>query len=285
MSLSLALKSSFCLLVLFLSLLCSLLWSMPGRAETIQGGISHAEYMPPLSSQQNFGQQSLGQQSPYQQSPYPGQLLSSSATRYGQQYYQPKLQKYVEWFQIPNWMAGTWSKQGDMTLSATDLNTGYRSNQQSWVDNRMVVTFGHQVDKQGGIWQANVLPAETDSMSGSKMVRFMAVSRRLEAADQSGLVTRTHYVITETSAGTGQIADQFQQESLNHYGILQDGELVNRSSNRVFSYAGRPMRDGNLESRFNRVSAFSPRTELDGFDLVASFKQYLNSIGRGDLAP
>ncbi|OPZ84777.1 MAG: hypothetical protein BWY75_02618 [bacterium ADurb.Bin425] len=45
------------------------------------------------------------------------------------------------------------------------------------------------------------------------------------------------------------------------------------------------MRDGNLESRFNRVAAFSPRTELDGFDLVASFKQYLNSIGRGDLAP
>ncbi|MBX9938375.1 MAG: hypothetical protein K2Y32_03950 [Candidatus Obscuribacterales bacterium] len=273
-SLQNAFKVSLCLAILLLAFF----WSIPGRSETIQGGISHAEYMPPLSAGGN-------QQSSYQQSSYPSQLLSSSATRYGQQYYQPKLQKYVEWFQIPNWMAGTWSKQGDLTVSATDLNTGYRSNQQSWVDNRMVVTFGHQMDRQGGIWQANVLPAETDSMSGSKMVRFMAVSRRLEASDQSGLVTRTHYVITESSAGTGQIADQFQQESLNHYGILQDGELINRSSNRVFSYAGRPMRDGNLESRFNRVAAFSPRTELDGFDLAASFKQYLNSIGRGDLAP
>ncbi|MBL8085859.1 MAG: hypothetical protein JNN26_24745, partial [Candidatus Obscuribacter sp.] len=60
---------------------------------------------------------------------------------------------------------------------------------------------------------------------------------------------------------------------------------MNRSSNRVFTYAGRPTRDGNLESRFNKLAGFSPRNELDGIDLLSAFTNFLASLGRPDLAP
>ena len=261
------------LLPLFSCLLMSLF--APVGAETLQLGIEHSEYLPPIS-----------QDSGTDQSRHPVSLLSSNATRYGaQQYYQSRPQKMVEWFQIPGWMAGTWSKQGDVTVSATDLVTGYSTKMNEWIDNRMTVSFGHQVDRSGTIWQANILPAETDSMSGAKSVRFIAVARKCERFSPSELVTRTHYIITESYGATGQICEQFQQESLNDYTMLNTGELMNRSSNRVFTYAGRPTRDGNLESRFNKLAGFSPRNELDGVDLRSAFTNFLASLGRPDLAP
>ena len=99
------------------------------------------------------------------------------------------------------------------------------------------------------------------------------------------LCTRTHYVITETYGGSGQVADMFQQESLNRYTILPTGELQNLSSNRVFSYSGQPVRDGTLQSKFRKVGAFQPTAELSGIDLASALDRYLLAQGRADLAP
>lgn len=245
-------------------------------AETLQVGIEHAEYLPSIAAQSEVPS---GDRT----------LLPGRATRYGagvqengQNQPPPRM---VEWFQIPVWMAGTWSKQGDTTISATDLHSGYTQNLNQWTDNRMTVAFGHQIDRSGTIWQANILPAETDSMSGAKSVKFFATARKCERVNQQELVTRTHYIITESFAGTGQVVDQFQQESLNDYTICPDGRLLNRSSNRVFTYGGRPVRDGNLESKFSKLAPFAVKQVLDGVDLNETFKSFLLAQGRPDLVP
>jgi len=248
-------------------------------AETLQIGIEHSDYLAPVSQIDNIAPQ-MTNRNPT--------MLPSNNSRYqaGVSYEQASRppQKMVEWFQIPKWMAGTWSKQGDTTISATNLRSGYTQQMNQWTDNRMSVAFGHQQDRSGSIWQANILPAETDSISGSKQVKFFAVSRKCESFTPDKLVTRTHYVVTETLP-SGQVCDQFQQESLNSYTMLPDGELVNNSSNRVFTAEGRAVRDGALNSRFNRIGNFAPKAVLDGVDLNLTFKSFLVALGRPDLVP
>lgn len=235
----------------------------PAYCEVLQGGVNHADYLPSLRN------------SPYAYADSPVGALQGQAGR--------QVQRMVEWFKIPPWMAGTWSKQGDMTINAVDLRTGQGRTINQWTDNRMTVAFGHQIDRSGTIWQANILPSETDSISGGKSVRFLAVQRKCESYSPTGLITRTHYIITESYGN--QVAEEFQQESLNHYSALATGELLNRSSNRVFSYQGQATQDGNLESRFHKIADFRPVATLDGVDLNATFASFLQAIGRPDLIP
>jgi hypothetical protein len=105
----------------------------------------------------------------------------------------------------------------------------------------------------------------------------------LESTAPNALVTRTHYVVSESYGRGGPVADIFQQEALNHYQIMAESELQNNSTNRVFAYQGQPIRDGALLTRFNRVGAFVPTASLSGIDLVLSLNDYLRSIGRPDL--
>jgi hypothetical protein len=143
--------------------------------------------------------------------------------------------------------------------------------------------MGHQIDRSGNVWHVNIIPSERDSFSNGKAVRFMTVQQACERSTPFMLCTRTHYIITETYGGSGQVADMFQQESLNRYTILPTGELQNLSSNRVFTYSGQAVRDGTLQSKFRRVSAFQPTAELNGVNLASALNRYLIALGRTDL--
>jgi hypothetical protein len=75
------------------------------------------------------------------------------------------------------------------------------------------------------------------------------------------------------SAGK-QIVDAFQQEALNELYLLPSGELENDGSMRDFTYAGQPIRQGMLVSRFTKVGPFEPVEVLDGVDLLDSLNDY-----------
>lgn len=236
---------------------------VPASAETLQIGIEHSEYMPPVSSQ--------------------GQSLPTYNAGVSQRVAPRPQEPIIEWFQMPRAMAGKWTKQGDITVDVTDLRTGMARQVGSWTENVMTVTMGHQMDRTGNVWHVNIIPTERDSFSNGKAVRFVTVQQACEKSTPSMLCTRTHYIITETYGGSGQVADMFQQESLNQYTILPTGELQNFSSNRVFTYSGQAVRDGTLQSKFRRVSAFQPTAELNGVDLASALNRYLIALGRTDL--
>ncbi len=195
-----------------------------------------------------------------------------------------EVQKYsTEWFMIPAWLAGKWQKDGDLTVSTTDLKTGETVVHNQWVNNKMESTWGHRTDAAGNFWHVNLLPAERDGQSDGKLVRFLTVSQSCEKTDGRQLVTRTHYVVSESNFWNGQPVDMFQQESLNHYFARSAQEYVNISTNRVFTYAGQPVRDGNLQSQFRKISGFYPLATLNGIDLKQSLNDYLESHGLSNL--
>ncbi len=195
-----------------------------------------------------------------------------------------QVQKYTaEWFMIPKWLAGQWAKAGDLTVSLTDLQTGQKSFPNEWVDNKMHAHWGHQTDKVGNVWHVNILPSERDGQSGGKNVRFLTVVQKCEKTDESALVTRTQYVVSESNFVTGQALDMFQQESLNHYILTPQKDVVNVSTNRVFNYQGVPLRDGQLKSEYNRIAEFSPVPVLNGIDLKQSLNDFLDAHGMADL--
>ncbi len=278
-------------LLLILALNLSL--SQAALAETLQAGIEHSDYLPSVSNTYvpgySHGGYSKGQSNgnyrggyqleTSQSDPTHSNLYQQSASMQRPQPQQP----VIEWFQIPKVMAGSWSKRGDVTVDVTDLRTGMKRASGAWMDNEMVVHMGHQLDKAGNVWHVNILPSEKDSVSNGKQVKFLTVQQICEQSTPVNLSTRTHYVITETYP-TGQVADMFQQESLNHYFLVSAGEMENRSSNRVFTSSGQPVRDGTLESKFTRVGPFTPVPQMNGIDLQQALNQFLLSKGRADLA-
>ncbi len=195
----------------------------------------------------------------------------------------PQQHYRVDWFMLPNWMAGVWLKDGDMTTSVTDLQTGVSSTQNEWTPNRLEATWGHQQDAEGNYWHANVLPSERDGSSAGKLVRFLLLARQCESSSPQQMVTRTHYIVSESNPWNNQPLDTFQQESLNHYALNSQGQLLNSSSNRVFSYQGTPIREGHLVSQFAKIKQFTPVASLNGFDLRASLNDYLESHSLGHL--
>lgn len=189
----------------------------------------------------------------------------------------------AEWFMIPPWMAGKWIKPGDLTLSITDLKTGQKRNVQQFVDNRLQASWGHQKDAAGNVWHVNFLPSERDGQSDGKLVRFWTMKQSCEKSDPQMLVTRTQYVVSESEIWTGKALDMFQQESLNHYLLGPNDSLVNLSTNRVFTYDGQPVRDGELRSAYERLADFTPTQLLNDFDLKQSLNEYLESHGLAHL--
>lgn len=185
----------------------------------------------------------------------------------------------AEWFMIPPWMAGKWVKEGDLTVRLTDLQTGSQSNPNEFVPNKMEATWGHQKDAAGNVWHVNFLPSERTGQSEGKNVHFLVVMQKCEKSDTQSLLTRTHYVVSESNFLTGQAIDMFQQESLNHYVPSSSTEMVNVSTNRVFTYQGQAVRDGHLQSTYNRVSQFQPLSTLNGIDLKESLNDYLDEHG------
>lgn len=278
---------------LLLILALNLTLSQAALAETLQAGIEHSDYLPSVSNTYvpgySHGGYSQGQSNGNYRGGY--QLETSQSDQTHSNLYQQSAsmqrpqpqQPVIEWFQIPKVMAGSWSKRGDVTVDVTDLRTGMKRASGAWMDNEMVVHMGHQLDKAGNVWHVNILPSEKDSVSNGKQVKFLTVQQICEQSTPVNLSTRTHYVITETYP-TGQVADMFQQESLNHYFLVSAGEMENRSSNRVFTSSGQPVRDGTLESKFTRIGPFTPVPQMNGVDLQQALNQFLLSKGRADLA-
>lgn len=179
----------------------------------------------------------------------------------------------VEWIQVPKWMAGTWNKKGDQTISLTDLRTGVTRAVNEWTEDDATATWGCQYDREGNIWHANFLPLERDAVSSGRTVKFVIVSLKPELRTADQLVGRVHSIVTE-SVGS-QIINEYQQESLNDYILLPSGQLQNRSSNRDFTYAGQPTKEGELVSLFTRVRPFVPEATHNGIDLLKSLNEYL----------
>ncbi|HEY9677768.1 MAG TPA: hypothetical protein V6C76_07150 [Drouetiella sp.] len=249
------------------------------QANTLFGGVSHADFLePPSDAIQTpapppalVPQQAISL--PIAVSPTVG-LGSAKATLD---------HPVIEWFPIPKWLAGKWSKNGDTTTSVTDLRTGQEVPVNEYIEDHMTVFWGYQTDNRGNIWHANLIPSAREGMSQGKNVQFMIVNLRVIEATPANLATRTHYVVRETLGR--ELADIFQQEALTHYQLAGSPYKMDAiSSNRVFSYQGRPKRDGKMVSHYTKDNEFQTIPSKDGIDLAASLNDYLRRNNMAALA-
>ena len=271
-------------------------WANFAFATTLYADVSHSDYLtpPPEEHATAFSQRLQAQratsQPPAQQ---PVQPLAAASAVAAAPRTVPQLSgkaagwvaqaPTVEWFMVPAWMAGQWTKRGDLTISYTDLRTNETTRSSAWTDNVMTVTWGHQMDRAGNVWHADLLPIERDGYTNGKLARFLMVGMRCENSNPQQLLTRSRYVVSEVYGGTNQLADMFQQEALNQYQQLADGQLENLSSNRIYSYQGQPLRQGELVSKFQKIGAFVPQKFQNNINLVDSLNQYLRSRGLDNL--
>lgn len=234
--------------------------TLSSRANTLFGGVTHSEVVPAASTR------------------YPAASLAAETPATAPNVQGPR----VVWAPIPNWMAGKWTKQGDLTVSYTDLRTGATTSMNQWTQDVSTITWGNQIDAKGNIWQGYLIPWERDGVSSGKSVRFVIVDLKRESVATGQVVSRVHSIVTE-SLGS-QIVNYFQQESLNDYFLLPTGELENRSSNRDFTSEGQPIREGMLVSRFSKVGPFVPVANLNGIDMLKSLNDYLKAHNMSQLA-
>ncbi len=288
------------------ALLLALMFTTSGGgafAFTLYSGIQHEDYLAPISTEpataMNQRLQAQVSQPQYNlalQRATPQPQFESPLAGHADAYHSiPRLVgnatvangvgPTVEWFMIPKWMAGAWRKQGDLTVSYKDLRTNRFTSMSAWTENEMTITWGHQYDRMGNIWHADILPLEKDGYTKGKLARFMMTTLKCERTTPQQLVTRARYIVTETYNGSSQVADMFQQESLNDYTMLPDGELENISSNRIYSSQGQPMREGQLVTKLQKIGNFAPQEFQNNINLQQSLITYLNSHGLQDLAP
>lgn len=243
----------------------------PSEAYTLFGNVSHSDVLPPVKK--NYPIVPLWWQKP-------NQGAVEKSTRLAPEY--PSLGKpAVVWIPVPKWLAGKWIKQGDLTVSYADLRTGVTKPVSEWTQNLQTVTWGNQIDGQGNVWQGYSIPTEWDSISNGKFVRFILLNGQIEPSSPDHMVTRTHFIVTE-SLGT-QVVEAFQQESLNDLFLLPSRELENHGSTKDFTNEGQPIRKGMLISRFTKVGSFEPIEIQDGVDLLKSLNDYLRAHNMSQL--
>ena len=253
--------------------LCLALLAVSGNAcygTTLFGGASHSEYLPPVARPQPAQAPSLGYETPRAE-----RQIEQSQPTIGN--------PTILWLKMPAWMAGLWTKRGDTTVQVTDPRTGMTSNTNEWTDDVMTIRFGHVRDAEGNIWHAYLIPSERDGRSGGEVVRFVTVAFQ-PVSQAPHVVSRARYLISEASDPSN-LRFMYQEESLNDYSAISVHEIQNYSSDRIYDYEGRPVRQGLLVSRFRRVEAFTVREKEHGIPLMPSFKAYLTSQGLQNLIP
>lgn len=270
----------------------------PSQAYTLFGGVSHSECLPPVKKQylavpltppgrgtverRDFfapnmrSPNAIGPLSPDKPSLAAGENRTKSA---------PELQSSqkpaIVWVPIPKQLAGKWIKQGDLTVSYTDLRTGVTTPMNQWTQNVQTTTWGNQIDRQGNVWHGYSIPTEFDGISNGRCVRFTMVGGRREPSSSDHLVTRAHFIVVESLGA--QVVDAFQQETLNDLFLLPSGELENHGSTRDFTNEGQPIRQGMLVSRFAKVGSFEPVETQNGVDLLKSLNDYLRTHSMAQL--
>lgn len=256
--------------------------SSGASAATLFGGVSHSDFLPAVdpaasSSRPQTLPQTQTQAQPERSTP---EIISPTV---GGSARATVLNPAIEWFPIPRWLAGKWTKNGDLTKTVTDLRTGITSPVNEFIEDRMTVTWGFQTDSQGNIWHAHFVPSERDGESQGKNVSFLIYNLKVIEATPENLATRTHYIVKESVGG--QVTDIFQQESLTHYALVGGPNRMDAlSSNRVFTYQGQPKRDGAMVSHYERTANFQPIAYKQGVDLAASLNQYLRTHNMEGLA-
>lgn len=235
----------------FIALLTSLLTVCPPSLATtvIQGGIEHKEVLPPVSA----------------------------GFKAGARFSAPTQAARVEWFPVPDWLAGAWLKNGDMETYVHDFRTGQEIKKPIWLNNKVRLSFGHQRDSLGTIWHAEILPFRADGNRGNAMDRRYVMDMSCLKSEPESVALRFHSNVVRVDPDDSLVETTTQQEEIVTFRPDHDGMIATTSSTRTFDENGRPIVQSASNAERTKLAEFEPVAQVNGIDLAASLSQFLIS--------
>ena len=195
-----------------------------------------------------------------------------------------KLNVRIEWFPVPNWMAGTWTKDGDIETFEEDFRTGRQSRKSFWLKNRVTLSFGHMIDAMNTIWHAEVVPFRADGKrKGVSDQRYVIAMKCLRSTPEA-VVLRFHSVVVSLGR-RGKVEGSRQQEEIVSFYPQNDRFIATRSSTKTFTSKGKPLYRLDSHTKRLKTGDFRESDFLRGVDLKSSFANFLVSNNMQDRVP
>lgn len=233
--------------ILALTAALSIIYTQPLNAYVIQGEIDHKEYLPPVS-----------------------QSFKAGAT-----FSAPTQAPRVQWFPVPDWLAGAWMKNGDMETYIKDFTTGQEMRKPMWLNNKVRLAFGHQRDAKGTVWHAEILPFRADGNRGDSTDRRYVMDMSCVKSSPDSVVLRFHSNVCRINPMDSRIQTTNQQEEIVTFRPDNDGLIATTSSTKTFDENGRPLVESFSNAERTKLAEFIPVAELNGINLVQSLAAFL----------
>ncbi len=200
----------------------------------LTGGVVHSEQLPPVPVNQ-----------------MPGKVFNLAAM------FGPASKAPATKFIVPNWLAGVWERTQSTETSRVNLVTHLRSRTGATTVAKVTDKFGTFTDAQGRVWQIFDPRKATGQIDRGTLMDYHRVSTYdlISRGDRIAIVevTASHLVVNKK---THKIISSFQDEELNTYTELADGQLRTDSSVKVFDAHGKPIYLTHSTSLESRVAPF-----------------------------
>jgi hypothetical protein len=160
-------------------------------------------------------------------------------------------------FVVPSWLAGTWERTQSTETSRVNLTTNTHARTSGTSITRATDKFGTFTDAQGRIWQIFDPRKAIGQIDRGTVMDYHRVSTYdlISRGDKVAIVevTALHLVVNKK---TQKIISTFQDEELNTYTQLADGQLRTDSSVKMFDAHGKPIYLTHSTSLESRIAPF-----------------------------
>lgn len=190
-----------------------------------------------------------------------------------------------QWYWIPNWFAGTWSRQAVTTVSEFDCKSGSTKQLKVTASARSYDQEGWQQDAKNNCWNCDHTPFRTESFGDSYRQIFIIHSvKPLQVTEEK---------VTKEFIGTGALVDiatgvikhTAKARSVQTYTKGVDGYMTCKSVTTEYDATGNQTRISNSETEYKQVAEFQPHHQHEGKDMRISFRDFLVARGTANLIP
>lgn len=241
------------------------------NSDAIKAGVVHSERLGPLKGTVKIGQ--ILQE----------QISTESADG--------------RWFEIPNWLAGTWRTIQGTRLSSYDDRTGEADDKPIVTQSRERETLGFQLDRSRNVWtsSSNIVPiaystelkrvsAEGDDESIPALVSILRENHLLKVEKDTVSIKSVDLVITSRK-DTKQIQSVERREVVRKFILIEPSLVAVYSDSQSYDSTGFPEKRETICEFRRREKEFQLQNQYRSVGLFSSFSKYLQSTGKIGLVP
>ncbi len=225
------------------------------RAQMLQGGVQHKEYLPQMPTQLQPGNQYLQ-----------GDVQTTS----------------IVWYPLPRWLMGKYESD-TITNQVIQVYSPAAPPHAPFGRLQHIENFGVQLDSTGRAWNADFLP-HTSTWSGAQEERQTTVEKECVASDDNKIVLHIHNQCIFINPRNQKIVYVEQVDGFKTITLKNDrGDLAIYDDIQEYDCNGAPLDRYIATSTMLRIENFAPVDVINGINLPASLAQYLTANGRPDL--